>query len=218
MSGREQTNWGWYWYCGSLRSLLLLTQRASLFIQRSSNSFFSYVALHPSLPFTRGLASMTLASAHLLPTPSVAAKAPSPVAARPQSPAGAEGESPPVSKPSKSMLKKLKTSSSAISPFGDSVSMKKAAHIPVFMVCTSWGSPYMIYGPTGLPTALYFLSPADAYGMGQEFLQLTPERGGNSVHIMVTSMERALRHSSGKDLPTGSVGDDGKIEVRISPL
>jgi len=111
------------------------------------------------------------------------------------------------------MMGKIATDSTALSPAADSLALKKTSGIPVFMVCTSWGSPYMVYGPTGQPTALYFLSPADAHDMGQEFLQLMPETGGNTVHIMTTSMERALRHSTGRNLPTGSIGEDGKVEV-----
>ena len=71
----------------------------------------------------------------------------------------------------------------------------------------------MVYGPSGSPTALYFLDPEDAHQMVQEYLQLMPATGGNSVHIMTTSMERALRHATGRNLPTGSIGEDGKVEV-----
>ncbi|GMH70047.1 hypothetical protein TrRE_jg7378 [Triparma retinervis] len=116
--------------------------------------------------------------------------------------------------PNKSILSKLSSSGTALSPASSSLALKKSAGVPVFMVCTSWGSPYMVYGPTGSPTALYFLDPQDAVQMGQEFLQLMPAGGGgNSVHVMATSMERALRHASGRDLPTGSIGEDGKVEV-----
>ena len=109
------------------------------------------------------------------------------------------------------MIKK----SSALSPTAGSVALKKTAGVPVFMVCTRWGSPFMIYGKTGVPTALYFLDPTDAYSMTQEFLQLPSMASGRqSVHIMVTSMEKALRQSTAKNLPTGSVSEaEGKVEV-----
>ena len=73
----------------------------------------------------------------------------------------------------------------------------------------------MIYGKTGTPTALYFLDPADAYAMTQEFLQLPSMASGRqSVHIMVTSMEKALRQATARNLPTGSVSEaEGKVEV-----
>lgn len=114
--------------------------------------------------------------------------------------------------PKPSLIKKLKTGSTALSPASSSHALKKSSHVPVFMVCTSWGSPYMVYGSAGQPTALYFLDPKDAFQMSQEFLQLMPE-GGNTVHVMCTSMERAMRHATGRDLPTGSIGEDGKVEV-----
>ena len=73
----------------------------------------------------------------------------------------------------------------------------------------------MVYGPTGVPTALYFLDPADAYSMTQEFLQLpSMSSGKQSIHIMVTSMEKALRQTTARNLPTGSVSEgEGKVEV-----
>lgn len=73
----------------------------------------------------------------------------------------------------------------------------------------------MVYGPTGRPTALYFLSPSDAHTMSQEFLQLpSMSSGRQSIHVMSTNMERALRQVTAEDVPTGGIGEgDGKVET-----
>jgi len=112
-------------------------------------------------------------------------------------------------------MKDVIKKSAAISPTAGSVALKKSSGIPVFMVCTRWGSPFMVYGPTGRPTALYFLSPSDAHTMSQEFLQLpSMSSGRQSIHVMSTNMERALRQVTAEDVPTGGIGEgDGKVET-----
>ncbi|GMH65109.1 hypothetical protein TL16_g04117 [Triparma laevis f. inornata] len=113
------------------------------------------------------------------------------------------------------IMKDVIKKSAAISPTAGSVALKKSSGIPVFMVCTRWGSPFMVYGPTGRPTALYFLSPSDAHTMSQEFLQLpSMSSGRQSIHVMSTNMERALRQATAEDVPTGGIGEgDGKVET-----
>ena len=77
----------------------------------------------------------------------------------------------------------------------------------------------MIHGPNGSPTALYFLDPNDAQAMAQEFLQM--DLGGQTVHVMATNFERALRQVTAPVNPTGHKNEDSGavdlMEYRLVP-
>ena len=87
----------------------------------------------------------------------------------------------------------------------------KVGSIPVFTVCTAWGSPYMVYDDTGAANALYFMDEEDAKALLDEFLNMKNER---DARIMTTTLARAMRQAANiKGVPTGQLTVDGAIQV-----
>ena len=92
-----------------------------------------------------------------------------------------------------------------------SQSTEAKLNMPVFTVCTAWGSPYMVYDDTGAPNALYFLDEDDAKAMLDEFLNMKDER---DARIMSTSFSRAMRQAANiNGVPTGQLTVDGAIQL-----
>jgi len=121
---------------------------------------------------------------------------------------------PHIKLPTPAIVQQIAKNSPALTPFAESKALSKVSGLPVFSVCTRWGSPFMIYGPSNRPTALYFLSSEDANSMAQEFLQMPNLPPGQSVHVLCTNFERALRHTTAPENPTGAANDaTGTVET-----
>jgi hypothetical protein len=138
-------------------------------------------------------------------------------ASAPAAPASAGGGS---SLPPPSLLSRVsralfpKEASSALSPFAASAALPHLSSLPCFSVTTKYGSPFMVSAGSPRPTALYFLDPEDAESLQQEMLQAPNLPPTQSVHVMATNMERALRHASAPAQPAGGgVGEGGKIDT-----
>ena len=88
---------------------------------------------------------------------------------------------------------------------------EKVGSVPVFTVCTAWGSPYMVYDDTGAANALYFMDEEDAKALLDEFLNMKNER---DARIMTTTLARAMRQAANVNgVPTGQLTVDGAIQV-----
>uniref|UniRef100_A0A7S2K0X3 Uncharacterized protein n=1 Tax=Leptocylindrus danicus TaxID=163516 RepID=A0A7S2K0X3_9STRA len=89
---------------------------------------------------------------------------------------------------------------------------ERIAQIPVFCVCTPWGSPYMVYDDAGQANALYFLDHEDAKCLLDEFLNM--EGKDRDARIMTTTLARAMVQAANVDgVATGQITMDGVIQA-----
>jgi len=87
----------------------------------------------------------------------------------------------------------------------------KVGSVPVFCVCTSWGSPYMVYDENGAANALYFMDEQDAKSLLDEFLNMEKDR---DARIMATTLAKAMKQAANiNGVPTGQLTVDGTIQL-----